>query len=102
MNSATVRSGHSPTSARLFNYLVGEREDLVRNFDAERLGGLEVKHQLEFGGLHDRQIGGLLALENPGGVNTGLAVSIGYAGPVAHQAAARDNLALVIHRRQRM
>jgi hypothetical protein len=37
------------------------------HFEAERLGGLEVDHELEFGGLHDRQVGRFLALENPSG-----------------------------------
>ena len=29
--------------------------------DSKRLCGLEVEHELEFGGLHHRQVGGLLA-----------------------------------------
>jgi hypothetical protein len=33
-------------------------------FEPERFGGLEVDHQLEFGGLQNRQIGRLFALEN--------------------------------------
>jgi hypothetical protein len=37
---------------------------------AERLRGLEIDDQLDFGGLLDRQIGRLLALENPAGVVT--------------------------------
>jgi hypothetical protein len=34
---------------------LGEREQLVRHVDAERLGGLEVDHQLEPGRLRDWQ-----------------------------------------------
>ena len=63
---------------------------------------LRLMHELEFGGLHDRQVGRLLALENPPGVDAGLAIGIGNAGPVAHQAAGHDGLALGIDRRQRM
>ena len=32
----------------LFDHLVGGNEQLVRDRDAERFGGLEVDHQLEF------------------------------------------------------
>ena len=42
--------------------------------EAERLGGLEVDHQLELGRLHHRQIGWLLALENAPGVEANLAI----------------------------
>ena len=40
-----------------------------RHFEAERLSGLEIDHQLEFGGLLDRQVGRLLAFKNPAGVD---------------------------------
>ena len=58
------------------------------------LAVLRLMHELEFGGLHDRQVGRLLALENPPGVDAGLAIGIGNAGSVAHQAAGHDGLAL--------
>jgi hypothetical protein len=41
----------------------------------------------EFGRLQDRQVGGLLALENPPGVNASLAVGVRKTRSVAHQAA---------------
>ena len=37
-----------------------------------RLCGLEVEHELEFGGLHDRQVGGLRATEDLAGVDAGV------------------------------
>jgi hypothetical protein len=33
----------------LFDHLVGEREQLRRNVEAERLGGLKIDRQLELG-----------------------------------------------------
>jgi hypothetical protein len=48
----------------LFDDLVGAGEQGRRDSYAERLGGLEVAHQLDFGGLLDCEIGGLRALEN--------------------------------------
>jgi hypothetical protein len=43
---------------------------------AKRLGGLEIDDQLDFRRLHDRQVSGLLALENPAGVDASEAVVI--------------------------
>ena len=68
-----------------FDHFVGLRKQRWRRGNPERLRGLEVNHQLEFRRLHDREIGGLLAFENPAGVNAGLAISVGEAGTVAYQ-----------------
>src|SRR5579864_5453518 len=90
------------TSTNSFNHLVGGHLHDQWNSKTERLGGLEVDHELEFGGLCDRQIARLLALENPSGVHTDLAIGICNAGRVAHQTARRDKLAHCIACRQCM
>jgi hypothetical protein len=50
---------------RLFDHLVGAAEQRKRDGEAERLGRREVDEKLNFRGLLDRQVGRLLALENP-------------------------------------
>jgi hypothetical protein len=55
------------TSAALFDHLVSGRERR-RHGEAERLGGLEVDYQLEFGRLLHGEIGRLRALKNLVGV----------------------------------
>src|SRR5436190_14844066 len=47
---------HQLCLAHSFDHLVGEGEQLWRNVDAERLGGVEIDHQSELGGLNDRHL----------------------------------------------
>jgi hypothetical protein len=58
---------------RLFDHLVGKREQGRRHVDAKRLGGLEVNDQLELGRLHNRQVGRTLSFKNPACVDAYLA-----------------------------
>ena len=67
--------------------------------EAKRLGGLEIDDQLKLRRLQHRQVGGLLALENPASVDADLTVRIRGAGSVAHQAAGLGVLAQLINRR---
>jgi hypothetical protein len=70
-------------SADLFDHFVGCGEQPARDFKPRRFRSLEVDDQLEFGGLHNRQIGGLLALENPADIKASLAIGIWDACSVA-------------------
>jgi hypothetical protein len=70
--------------------------------EAKRLRGLQVYHELELGWLRDRQIGRLLAPENPAGVDAGLTIGIGEARAVTRQAAGRGKLTSFINRRNGM
>ena len=58
-------AANGAAAARLFDHLVGEREQRQRNGQAERLGGLEFDDQIDLGGLLHRQIGRLLTFEMP-------------------------------------
>jgi hypothetical protein len=58
------------------DHLVGEREQPVRNLEAERLRRLEVDHQLELGWLQHGKISGLSTFQNPADINAGLTVRV--------------------------
>jgi hypothetical protein len=49
--SVISRSSITALRKGLFNHLVGAAEQRQRDGQAEHLGGLEVDHELEFGGL---------------------------------------------------
>src|SRR5947209_5431933 len=83
-------SRRSPTS--LYD-LVGAGEDRGRHGQAERLGGLEIDHQLENGRLLDRQVGGLRAREDLSDVTADFAIVNHEAHSIADQATGGGELA---------
>src|SRR5215469_2989958 len=99
-------SSTSPTerlaATRLFDDLIGAGEDRGRHSEAERLGGIEIDHQLEGCWLLDRQIGGLLALKYPSGVNAGPPKEIVVVSSIADQATGGDGFTLCVDRRNNM
>ena len=64
MNSRRLMCGWPPRCKRSFDDLVGLGEDQGRNSQSERLGSLEVDHQLEFGWLLDREVAGICPSED--------------------------------------
>src|SRR6266481_2709035 len=84
------------------DHLFSAQEDRLRDGNAEFLSGLEVDEQLGFRGLLDRQVRRLLALENPAGVDACHAVRVRNAASVAHQAAGRGELAILVDRGHRV
>ena len=65
-----------------------------RHVEAERLGGLEIDHQLVLGRRLHRQVGRLLALEDAVDIAGRAAVLVDRIGPVGDQAAAGDEVAV--------
>jgi hypothetical protein len=76
------RDFHSPRSYRggalglLLDHLIGGGQQRFRDGKAERLGGFEVDHQLDFCGLLDWPLGWFLAFENPPGIDANFVVRI--------------------------
>src|SRR5262245_45532164 len=67
----------------LLDHLLGEDEQTRWHGEAERFGRLEVDEQLDFRGLLDRQVGRLLPLENPAGVDASQTVRVCQTAAVA-------------------
>ena len=84
------------------DHLVGEREQPVRNLEAERLRGLEVDGQFELRGLYDRQVGGLFTLENATRVKSDLSVLLYQARSVTDEPARYCELTIREHDRNRV
>src|SRR5438128_2386704 len=76
------------------DHLVGEREQLGRDVEAERLGGNDTDDQLVLGWHLDGQVAWLRAFEDARHVvRAGAAIGSAVARAVAHQAASHDKLA---------
>src|SRR6516162_7871652 len=82
-----------------FNHLVGEQLQRIGHLKAKRPCCLQVDDELELGRLHDRQVRGLRAFENAGGINADLKKHICNIHAVAHQQAGFDHLTVDATRR---
>src|SRR5262245_62979233 len=87
---STLRPGQLvlslPDWTASFDYLVGEREQLVWSREAQRLGGFEIDDELESRRLLDRQVGRTCTLEDFSGVDPGPAVRLADTRSVRYQA----------------
>src|SRR5882724_7809346 len=59
-----TRASARPRLTRLLNHFIRSAEYRLRNSQPKGLGGLEIDHELELGGLLDGQVSGLGALQN--------------------------------------
>src|SRR5262249_24091367 len=75
-----------------FDHLVGAGEQRRRNFQVKRPGRLEIDDELDFGRLHDRQIGGLGALEDASDIVAHLTPHIGKISSIDNQYLGRPAL----------
>ena len=66
----------------LLDHLVGNCEELRRDFEAERTGGSPIDDELDFGGLRNRQIARHFSLEKARCTESYATISIGQVAPV--------------------
>src|SRR3974390_3112850 len=82
MPGSEYRDGTISDTPTLFYNFISAGEERRGHGEAERLSGLEVDHQLEFGRALHRQVGWLLALENAIDVASSLSERIDRVCPV--------------------
>src|SRR5262252_5455165 len=97
-----VRFGPKADITRLFDHLVGAREQSRGDNKPECVGRLQVDDELELGRQYDRKVGGLFSFENAASVNANQAKQICHARSVAHQAASLGKLSIAMNRGQRV
>src|SRR6516225_11670473 len=90
--AATPQSAPCAVATDLFDHLVGDREQPVGNFEAERLCGLEVDRQLVLDRVLHRKVGRLVALEDAIDVTGRAPVRVGRVGGVGDEPAAGDEV----------
>src|SRR5512132_37275 len=84
---------HKRTSYALFEDLVRTPNQRVRDINAECLGRLQVDLHLDPSRLLDRQIGGLVTIENAASINAGQAVCVCGGRSVRKQTSGSGELA---------
>src|SRR5262245_29042578 len=94
---------HAPQqTASSLDHFVRALLESPRHVEAERLGGLEIDHQLVFRRLNYWQVSGPFALEDAASIIAHLSIAVTNVIAVAHQAAGIDKLPPGIDRRHAM
>src|SRR4051794_26716053 len=70
-----------------FDHFVGEGEQVGRQAESQRLGGLQVDDKFEFGGLQHRKVSRFLAPQNTACVDANLTIAILDARTIAYETA---------------
>src|SRR5262249_6143131 len=72
---------HAEVRGASFDHFVGEREQLVWNLEAKRLGGLEIDGQFELCRILHWKVRGLCTLENTIDIQYRFSIQIEVIGP---------------------
>ena len=96
----SVISDHSHRSKfhRLFDHLVGQGEQLIRNLQAKRLRDAEIDDQFELGRLRYRKVGRFLTFEDTARVHADLAIGVGQMRSVTDESPGCSKLAPIVNR----
>src|SRR5215475_10918892 len=86
-------------TARLFDHLVGAREQRRGHGEAERIGGREINEEIEFGRLLDREFGWLRSTQNLIDQVGSSAPHVSPVSSIGHQTSRFDRLPYNVHRR---
>ena len=84
----------------LFDHLAGFDEQRRWHRQSERLGRLQIDHEIEFDRLEHRQVCWLFPLEDPADIGSGVLVVLGDVGPIADQPSGDRVFAKLLDRRQ--
>src|SRR5262245_24871 len=97
MSALGQKRTHAAQQKRsLFYNFVNAGKERWWHCEAKRLRGPEVDHQLDFRCLPDWQVRWPLALEDAAGVYASQTVEFRFIASIAHQAAGRDELAILV------
>ena len=88
------------TAKGSFDHLVGTRYHCLRKGDPERLGSLEINHQLKLGRLLDWQVRWLRPFQDAVDLGRGLPVQVEQVIAVGHEPAVRNKKSIGVYRGQ--
>src|SRR5215467_3236116 len=91
-----VRSAHGNS----LDHLVGDQQQVTRNFEIERSGGFEIDDKFVLGRLLDREIGGFRTLQNLADIDCCAPERIDADRTIRHKAASLGNFSKVGYCRQ--